>query len=212
MSRSIGITDFLNRSFITFPFEGKMAESFGEPERNFKAIIYGNSGHGKTEFAIKLAKYISQWTRVYYNSFEQGISKTLQDALRRNNMQDVAGRVIFGDKETFDEMLVRLSGKHSPMVVVIDSRDFINMTSQQFKILITKYPRKAFILLCWEAGGKPKGEYAKSIEFMCDIKIRVHNFQAFPRCRFGGNRPFVIWDKAPVLRKLDLFSNNANEG
>jgi hypothetical protein len=30
---------------------------------------------------------------------------------------------------------------------------------------------------------------------MCDIKIKVKTFKAYPRSRYGGNETFVIWDK-----------------
>lgn len=195
MARSIGITDFLNRKFITYPFEGEWLATFGEPERNMRAIIYGRPGQGKTEFCIKLAKYMAGFTKVYFNSFEQGISKTLQDALKRNNMQEVSGRVIFGNQEVFSEMIDRLSSRNSPGVCIIDSRDFINLTMAQFKTLIDRFPRKSFIVVCWESAGKPRGEYAKQIEFMCDVKIRVSNFTAYPRSRFGGNQKFIIWQR-----------------
>ena len=197
MSRSIGITDFLSRTFVTYPFEGAFAATFGEPERNMKVIIWGDPGNGKTEFCIQLAKYLARFTKVYYNSFEQGICKTLQDALRRNAMEEVNGRAIFGDQETFEEMLERLSSKNSPQVVIIDSRDYINLTTAQFKVLIDRFPRKAFIIVCWQSGGKPRGEFAKQIAYMCDVKIQVSNFIAHPRSRFGGNKNFVIWDKRP---------------
>lgn len=195
--RAIGISDFLERKFITYPFEGAWAASFGEPERNMKVIIWGNPGNGKTEFCIKLAKYMAGFTKVYYNSFEQGICKTLQDALRRNNMMDVVGKVIFGDQESFDEMMERLESKNAPQVIIIDSRDYLNLTTVQFKQLIDKHPRKSFIIVCWEAGGKPRGEYAKQIAYMCDIKIHVRDFTAYMRSRFGGNQNFVIWDRKP---------------
>jgi hypothetical protein len=203
---AIGINDFLKKQFNTFQFTDEWKASFGEPEKNFKAIVYGHSGNGKTEFCIKWAKYLAQFAKVYYNSFEQGISKTLQDALKRNNMGEVAGRVIFGDKETFAQMLDRLKSKNGPQIVLIDSRDYMNLTTEQFKKLIEAFPRKAFIIICWESGGKPKGEYGKSIEFQCDIKIRVSNFKAYPKSRFGGNDPFVIWDRKPkVGEQLQLM-------
>ena len=73
--RSIGITEFLDRKFDTYPFDGQFKDTFGEPEKNFKMIVYGKPGNGKTEFGFQLTKYLAQFTRVYYNSFEQGISK-----------------------------------------------------------------------------------------------------------------------------------------
>lgn len=195
--RAIGINDFLSRSFVTYPFEGKFKDTFGEPERNMKVIIWGNPGNGKTEFCIQLAKYLASFTKVYYNSFEQGICKTLQDALIRNCMQDVNGKVIFGDQETVDEMMERLAGKNAPQVCIIDSRDYINLTTAQFKKLIDTPPRKCFVVVCWEAGGKPRGEFAKQIAYMCDVKIHVQNFIAYPRSRFGGNQKFIIWERRP---------------
>lgn len=196
MSRAIGIKDFYERKFVTYPFINQWKAHISTPERNFKAIIYGNSGNGKTDYAIKLSKYLAELgAKVYYNSFEEGISHTLQEAIMRNELIEVQGKITFGDKETLDEMIVRLKRKGSANVVVIDSRDYMNLTTDQYKRLVGMFPRKAFILLCWSSAGKPKGEYAKAIEYMCDVKIHVHNFVAYPRSRFGGNEKFIIWNK-----------------
>jgi hypothetical protein len=199
MSRAIGINDFLAKRFDTLAFEEQWLASFGTPERNFKALIYGLPGNGKTDFAIKLAKMLALLgLKVHYNSFEEGISCTLQEAVRRNNLQEVSGKIMFGHKETLEELMARLKKRNSAQVVIIDSRDYMNLTTEQFKTLKDAFPRKCMILICWEAGGKPKGEYAKAIEFMCDIKIRVWNYKAYPRSRFGGNENFVIWDRKPA--------------
>lgn len=197
MSRLIGISDFLGREFDTYPFEGRWLASFGEPEKNMKVLIYGLPGHGETEFCIQLVKYLASFTKCYYNSFEQGICKTLQDALKRNNMMEVNGRVMFGNMNTLEEMMEKLSSKNAPQVCVIDSRDYMRLTTEQFKALTEAHPRKCFIIICWETGGKPRGEYAKQIEFMCDVKIHVTDFKAKMRSRFGGNKDFVIWDRKP---------------
>lgn len=196
MSRAIGISDFLAKEFNVYSFEDKFLNSFGEPETNFSALVYGHPKNGKTEFCIQLAKYMSQYTRVYYNSYEQGISKSLQDALKRNKMEDVSGKVIFGNKETYSEMIDRLSKKNSPMVCFIDSRDYMNLTAAQWFRLIEKFPRKAFILISWESAGKPASKYAKDISYRTDIIIHVKNFIAYPTGRFGGNEKFVIWNKS----------------
>lgn len=193
--RAIGVSELINRKFDVFEFDGPWKSSFGYPEKNFSAIVYGASGNGKTDFCIKFAKYLTQFGRVYYNSFEEGISKTLQDAVIRNKLEEVAGKIVFGNRETFKEMMARLKKRNSPKIVFVDSRDFINLTTAQYKQMRKAFPKKAFIIVCWESNGKPKSEHGKAIEYMVDIKIRVANFKARPRCRFGGNQDFIIWNR-----------------
>jgi hypothetical protein len=203
MARSIGVTEFLARKFDVFDFEDKWLDSFGLPERNSKWIVYGHSGNGKTEFCMQLARYFCNFGKVYYNSFEQGISKSLQDCVQRNDFVPVKGKIVFGDKDSFDAMLVKLGERNSARVVFIDSRDYLNLTAEQFRTLTKRFPRKSFVIICWESGGKPKGEYAKSIEFMCDVKIRVDRFVAYPRSRFGGCAEYVVWENAPSLPQVN---------
>lgn len=206
--KAIGINDFLDRKFKHYELDGQLQLCIGNPETNFKMLVYGDPKNGKTEFCIQLAKLFAPFRKVYYNSFEQGIGKTLQDAVKRNNMQEVSGRVMFGNKESFEQMDKRLSGKGSPGIVFIDSRDYMNLTDQQFKQLIEKHRRKAFILICWANGDKMKGEHAKNIAYMCDITVFVKNFKAHPVSRFGGNQTYTIWDRKPqVGEQSNLFNS-----
>ena len=192
---AIGVTEFLEKKFIELDFEGEWLNSFGKPEKNFKCLVAGASGNGKTEFVVKLAKYITNFTKVYYNSHEQKFSKSLQDALVRNQMWEVKGRIIFADGESFEEMKSRLAKRNSPGCCIIDSRDYMKLTEAQFKELVELFPHKMIIVICWADGSKPKGNDAKAIEYMCDVKILVKNFRAHMRSRFGGNEDFIIWDK-----------------
>jgi len=194
MGRAIGITEFLTKKFITYPLEGVWKAHLGLPERNFNMLVYGHSGAGKTDYVVKLSKELSPFARILYNSSEEGISATLQEAFIRNNMEQVKGRIILVN-DNFKDMVERLKKKASPMIVIIDSRDYMNLSTEQFKSLKKLFPRKAFIITCWESGGKPKSQHAKDIEYMCDIKVRVARFKAHPRSRFGGNSIFTIWDK-----------------
>jgi len=210
---TIGITDFYDKTYKELEFDGEWLASFGKPEKNFKCCVYGASGNGKTEFVIKLTKYLARFTKVYYNSFEQKFSKSLRDAIIRNCMKEVTGKVIFADGESVAEMKRRLSKKNSPGAIVIDSRDYMNLTMEQFKELIEAFPAKCFIVICWSEGTKPKGDHAKAIEYMCDVKIFVKDFKANMRSRFGGNQPFVVWDKGgakkePEVTQINLFKGS----
>jgi hypothetical protein len=167
--------------------------------------IYGGSGNGKTEFAIQLTKYLASFSKVLFCSYEQGISKSLQDAIKRNDMADLKGKVMFTTGGVFDDLILRLKRPASGRIIIIDSLDYAKITLDQFKMLKKTFPRKSFIIISWAKGDKPRNQHAKDIEFMSCIKILVKNFRAIPVSRFGGNKPFVIWDKkdnTPVQTKL----------
>ena len=193
MGRAIGIKAFMEKDFDVWEVEGAWKSFCGKPEKNFSMVVYGDSGNGKTSFCIQLTKYLAKFTKVFYNSFEEGHSKTIQDALYRENMMEVDGRVMFGDRENFDEVVGRLKKRNSQRVCVLDSRDYMSLTTEQFKKLIELFPRKSFIVVCWSKSGKPRGEHGKAIKYMADIKVEVHNYIAIPVSRFGGNCDYVVW-------------------
>ncbi len=207
--RAVGVKAFIEKSFHTFAFEGEWKDSFGEPEKNFKMIYYGGSGEGKTEFMVRFAKYLATFGKVSYVSPEQGISKSLQDAIIRNNLDDVSGKVMFLSGGLFSELVVYIK-KSQSRIIIIDSLDYMKLTVEQFKILVKTYPKKAFIIIAWAKNGTPKSQHAKDIEFMCDIKSLVENFTiTLPTSRFGGNKPFVIWDNGKKkVKQPDLFNQD----
>lgn len=194
MGKVKGVKAVLDKKFVVYKFNGQWKLSFGYPERNFRALIYGESGNGKTDFTMKWTKYLAQFGQVDYYSFEEGESATIKEAFERNKMIDVAGKVMLCYEFTLDEMIERLSKQgNKTRFVVIDSRDYLGLTKQQYIDLIERFPRKAFIIVCWMEANKPKGKYAKDLLYMVDIKIKVENYKAYPRCRFGGNAIFDFY-------------------
>lgn len=184
---------FRAKVFKTYDFEGPWRASFGEPEQNFKAIVYGDSGNGKTDFVVQLAKYLARFGKVYYNSFEEGESLTLQQAFDRHDMWAMEGKVILGDREPFDLVIRRMKSRNSPRFCIIDSLDYMRLTVEDYKRFVDELPHKSIIIISWSAGKLPKSQAAKDIEYMVDVKIRVHEYKAYMKCRFGGNAPFIIW-------------------
>lgn len=195
MARALGVTEFLSKIFECLPFTGAWKNFAGEPENNFSMIIYGKSGNGKTEFAVMFAKYLTAFGKVYYNSFEQGHSKSLQDAIKRQDLKEVAGKIIFAHKERYEEMVVRLKKKKSPRIIFIDSVQYIRLTVDQWHELRSLFPRKMFVMIAHAKGDEPDGYHAQKIEFDVDIKVLVKGYQAWPKSRFGGNQEFMIYDE-----------------
>lgn len=199
--RTIGTFQLSQIKFDSLDFAGKWLKSFGRPEKNFSMIIYGESGNGKTDFTVQYAKYLSTFARVLYLSHEEGISSTIQGTFDRHSMREVSGRVIVAEKANIDELITYLKKRNSPGTVIIDSLDYMRLTTEQYKMLRSLFPKKAFIIIAWSKGDLPKSQYGKDIEYMSDIKVRVKGYVAYPRCRYGGNQPFVIWEQG--ARKLN---------
>ncbi len=203
MARALGVTEFLNKKFLELEFTGKWKDAFGNPERNFKMIVFGKRKNGKTEFVVSFVKFMTTFGRVLYNSFEQGHSRSLQCAYMRQDMKDVSGKVVTTHKEPFESMYYRLKQKKSPQIVVIDSVQHIKMTKDQWQQLVTDFPKKAFIAISHAQGDDPKGEVADFIGYDVDISVLVKGFKAYCQGRYGGGDEIVIWEKghADYLRR-----------
>jgi hypothetical protein len=199
MARTLGVHYIMNKVYKSLAMEGQWLNTFGALSDPFTMLVFGHPKNGKTSFMMMFAKYLTNFGKVFYNSIEEGDSKTIQDAFVRNRMDEIPdGKFMLGDRYFFADMMEKLAKPNSGRFVFIDSRDFINLTCQQFKKLKATFKHKSFIIVCWETAGKPSGKFAKDIEFIVDVVVHVSNFKAYPRSRFGGNQEFVIWDKKPV--------------
>jgi hypothetical protein len=199
MARTLGVNQIINKQYETFEFCGEWADTFGHPSKNFQMLVYGKPKNGKTSFMMQFAKYLAiNHGKVFYNSVEEGDSKTIKDALERCNMTDVPdGRFMLGDRYFYRQLVEKLQMRNSGRFVFIDSRDYMQLTSHQYKKLREHFPNKCIIIICWESAGKPEGKYAKDIEYMVDIVCHVRDYKARVRSRFGGGQEFVIWNRKP---------------
>ena len=89
MGRALSVNEVLNQKKQTFPFEGKWADAFGQPEKTGVWFIWGNSGNGKSSFVMQLCKELCKYDRVAYDSLEEGDSLTMQQSLIRHGMASV---------------------------------------------------------------------------------------------------------------------------
>ena len=204
MGKVLGVNTVLNKSYPVFELSPQWLRHLGRISRNFKMLIYGDPGNGKTSYTMQLCKELARHGKVFYNSKEEGDSSTIQDAFKAHRMDQVAGKFMLGDRFSFDEMLDKVR-KGGYKFIVVDSIDYMNFTTTQYKQLIETFPKKAFIFISWEKNGKPKLQAAKDIEYMADIKVHVLDFMAYARSRFGSLEDYVIWpEKVKELRKRNL--------
>lgn len=181
--RVMNITALQNKTFHTLAFTGHWKELFGSPERNFRAILHGGSGCGKSTFALQLADYLSLTfnAKVFYNSWEEGLNQTIQD--RANFVQPKSKKLFIGDRVSFEDM-VEMIKKRFYRFIIIDSTQFANFTYDQYKQLTALYPKKSFIFVS-QASGRNKTDGANKILFACDCKLYFNKGVVVSASRFN---------------------------
>lgn len=192
MARAVNIRQLLTMRFPRIPLEGRWRELLGQPELRGSILIWGDSAQGKTSFALQLAKELSRYEPVLYDSLEEGISESIRTACLREGMIEAGNRVLLLDNEPIPELTERLAKPKSRNVVVIDSLQYTGMTFEAYKELLERFPKKLFVFISHADGKEPAGRIATQVKFNANIKIRVSGFTAYAISRYGGGAPYAI--------------------
>lgn len=213
--RTLGVDQFLKKKFKLLDISGKWYDTLGALPAAFVGIVYGKSGNGKTEFLIQLSKYLAEFGRVAWWSYEQGHGYDLQLAVERNGMHEVSGKFMIVDPlagrspnfSLFDELMAAMGKRNSPQFFIIDSYDYIRFSQDEYQELKERYGhRKGIIFVSHEQNGGPKRSVAKYIEYDGGFGIQVKKFIAYPnKNRFGGFEPYVIWEERAKELNEDFF-------
>jgi hypothetical protein len=195
LKRAWSSENVLKAKFNGLPLDGIWAEVIGQPERAHSWIIWGQSGSGKTTFNMKLARYLGQFERVIYNSMEEGLSKSIQDAYNRAGISP-KDRVIMV-QENMKQLAVRLSKHKSPNIVFIDSIRYTRMRWDDYQSFCNRFPKKLLIWVAHSKGKEPKGALAEDIRYDAFVKIYTEGYRAFISSRFksGGDSYMDIWPR-----------------
>ncbi|MDP3128133.1 MAG: hypothetical protein Q8M81_06540 [Sediminibacterium sp.] len=174
-----------------------MKASFGKLVRSFVMIVWGPSSGGKSNFIMQIIRAFMPYGKVLYISLEEGTEASIVEMVKRHLSEDEhSGKVEFADHTmTYDALFTKLEKKQSPLFIVIDSLQYWNITIDQYKKLKERFKNKAFIFISHAAGKVPDGRVADKIRYDAGIKIRIEGFVAFIGSRYGGNKPYVIWEE-----------------
>ena len=197
MTRALTIRDIMTYKPKVMNFEGKWADSFGKPEISGCWLVWGNSGNGKTRFALQLCAYLTQFGRVAYDSLEEGVSLSLQRAIK-STAGLYGNKILILDKEPMKELSERLNKKKSPDIVVIDSLQYSGLNKDSVKTLIDRYSKKLFIFISHADGKNHAGRTANAVRFHANIKLFVDGYAIMnPVSRYtdGETKPFIIWEE-----------------
>lgn len=193
MARAISVSHFLSKKKKVLELDGQFEKSFGRPEVGVPWTVMAQVGSGKTTFTSMLVKYLSKFGKVYYDSIEEGDGESLKLAWDKVGMIEAATRVILLNREGIEELILRLKKQRKPKFVVLDSIQHSDLTKQGYLDLRNTFPTITFIFISHMDGRKPEGNLAKFIYQDSGVKILLKGFVAFPKSRFGGNAPFIVW-------------------
>ena len=208
----------------------EIKEALGEIEDTFTCIIYGESGHGKTNMTVQLLKELKSLGNMLYISYEEAHGKSIQDLIFRHRLDEEIPNLQFSDGETIDELVTYLKKKQSPKVIVLDSWQYSEFTFEDYKRLKDEFVfgrtsgrRKIFIIISHVNGSKPDGKGAVEVKRDCNIKIHVSHFVGFITSRFSGSiKNFCIYDSGAknhygkdlnkVINKVRIEKKRGKEG
>lgn len=193
-ARAVSVSELMKKKFQLLPFEGKWLEHIGRPELSGSAIIWGNSGHGKSSYMLQLCKELAKHTRILYNALEEGAGPTMQRKFFQEDMGDVRKKLLLV-KESMPQMIERLKRRKSPRAVIIDSVQYTHMKYQDYTMLKDRFPDKLMIFISHAKGKDPAGNTADRIRYDAHIKVYIEGFRAFPSGRYEGREPYTIWEQ-----------------
>ena len=193
LPRALSVDNVLNHKFTGLPFEGIMREVFGTPERAGSWIIWGLSGSGKTTFNMQLARYISNFEKVIYNSLEEWPSSTIVQAYKRAGLSQ--GDNVLMVNESMKDFEARMLRKRSANVMFIDSVKYTKFRWDDYERFCKLFPGKIKIWIAHANGKEPKGGLAEDIRYDSHVKIYTEGYRAFITSRYsqGGSGYLDIW-------------------
>lgn len=201
--KSIGLKQLANKKYkLVEGLPQELVDSIGEIEDSWDAVLWGESGSGKTNCTVILLKALliaMKNAKAEYVSFEEGHGKTIQDLMiKRHKMHEtIGGRLVITEHIPFDELYSKINRRQSAKIWVIDSIQASGFTEKQCQKLkndfVLSKKGKIILYISWVQGSEPKGAVAQSVKYYANIKMYVDRYIMFPRSRYGGNKPFVIW-------------------
>lgn len=206
LPRALTPQDLLRTKIRTLPFEGEWQEALGQPSEQGVWIIWGNSGSGKTSFALQLARELTRYGRVAYNSLEQGASLSMQEAIKRHELDRTRRGRFFLLSEDLETLSERLSRRKSPDFVIIDSLQYTGLDYRGYKAFKERHKDKLIIFVSHAEGIKPEGRTASKVMYDAEMKIFVEGYRALSKGRFisESGAYYTVWAEGASLYWLNV--------
>lgn len=179
---------------------GEFAKFMGEPEARFIAMLYGESGSGKSVFALRWANFLAEnHGKTLYNSHEERVNKTIQD--RVVEWKIGSNKLYFGNALSFDELVVAIR-KNYYRFVVIDSVQYMGFSYDQLRELKALFKRRSLGVVLVSFGAT-QGNPDKARELLHAADIKLY---------FKGGVLSATSRYQPAPTKHRLFGQNNGQG
>lgn len=191
------------KNFNTYEVNEEWQKLLGFPSENFTSVMYGLSRSGKSTFALKFAQYFSETfnKKTLYVAAEEGISQTLQERIKQNNITSNKIRfVLYRKVDEIEHAINRVR----PRFIIIDSAQRCGLSLKELLRLKDgqgKKIRSWHIILQVNHNGKIDGKHKWIHE--TDIEINLKNGIAIADGRWGQGTMKVL-DKLNQ-KQLTLF-------
>jgi predicted ATP-dependent serine protease len=207
IKKALSYADIQKVNFKSITIDADWKQHFGEPQLgNSHWLIFGDSGHGKTSYALQVVKQLcANGHKVHYDTLEEGTKLSFKKALERNNMKVANG--FNYQKETLPELTARLNRKRQPKIIVIDSVQYFfrGKSEKHYFEFISQFEDTTFIWISGAEGKKPRGKVAEAIKYDADIIVFVENYLAkIEKNRFEAYQPRIIWEQGYNDNQLKL--------
>lgn len=167
-SEIISLTELKEMSFETLNFSDEWKAILNTPQPNFRMMIYGESGHGKSHFTAKFAAYLANnFGKVLYNAAEEGLNISLQ-----NKMLGLDAKYMdISSHRTFDKLKKAIKLYR---FVIIDSINEMNLKPSELKELWEIDKKKGFIYIMQVT---KQGDFKGDNQFKhdADIVLKIEN-------------------------------------
>lgn len=173
--------------FELLGLEGKYLHLIGEAWKPTNIFIYGTGESGKSTFTLNLSFYLAKkGNTILYVAGEQFGTLVFEKTLVRLGIQKHPNLTIVRNMEALNP-----SGYD---IVVLDSKDSLEIEIDEFKALLKKYPKQSFIILsqCTKVGDFTGSEKWRNT---IDTMIYCENMVAMTtgdKNRWGGKGKMKI--------------------
>lgn len=187
--RATSIYNFLNMDFELIQFEGRWRDAFDQPEKFGIWYVGGRPTNGKTSFVVQLMHELAkQGMHIRFYNFEEQRSKSMQKAVRRENIDpQIAKRIqVVNWPMSYADMLKDIDSTRSN-VIVIDTVQKSGLTPKQIEEMRELYPQKLIVFVSHvQPNGLPDKATGVQAYREASLKIFMDRHRALSQGRYFG--------------------------